>query len=52
MTVSEDREKIIGLINEAVEAGAGRAEACEVAGISLRTLQSLPTSSARRKERT
>ena len=39
MTVSEDREKIIGLINEAVEAGAGRAEACEVAGISLRTLQ-------------
>lgn len=32
MTVSEDREEIISLIDEAVRAGARRAKACEVAG--------------------
>ena len=37
--MSEDRKKIIGAINEAVTSGARRAKACEVAGISLRTLQ-------------
>lgn len=37
--MSEDREKIIGLINEAVRSGARRAKACETAGISARTLQ-------------
>jgi len=37
--LSEDREKIIGLINEAAASGARRAKACEVAGISARTLQ-------------
>lgn len=36
--MSEDREKIIGLIDEAVRAGARRAKACEIAGISARTL--------------
>ena len=37
--MSEDRNKIIGLISEAVASGARRAKACEVAGVSLRTLQ-------------
>ena len=37
--MSEDREKIIGAVDEAVEMGARRARACEVAGISARTLQ-------------
>ncbi len=37
--MSEDREKIIGLINEAVASGARSAKACETAGISVRTFQ-------------
>ena len=37
--MSEDREKIIGLIDEAVKSGATRAKACEIVGISVRTLQ-------------
>lgn len=37
--MSEDREKIIGAVDEAVESGARRARACEIAGISARTLQ-------------
>lgn len=37
--MSGDRERIIGLIDEAVESGARRAKACEMLGISLRTLQ-------------
>ena len=37
--MSEDRERITGLINEAVKCGARRKKACAIAGISLRTLQ-------------
>ncbi len=39
LTLSEDREKIIGLIDQAVKSGAKRNKACEIAGISIRTLQ-------------
>lgn len=35
----EDREKITGFIEEAVRSGATRAKACEIFGISARTLQ-------------
>ncbi len=37
--MSEDRQEVIGLIDEAAEAGARRSAACEIAGISTRTLQ-------------
>ena len=37
--MSEDRREIIGLVDEAVKAGARRAKACGIAGISARTLQ-------------
>ena len=37
--MSEDREKTIGLIDEAVRAGARRLKACEIVGMSARTLQ-------------
>ena len=36
--MSEDRKKIISLISEATACGARRAKACEIAGISTRTL--------------
>ena len=39
LTESEDREKIVGLIDEAVKAGVRREDACKAAGISLRTFQ-------------
>ena len=37
--MSEDREERIGLIEEAVKAGARRSAACKIAGTSTRTLQ-------------
>ena len=37
--MSEDREERIGLIDEAVKAGARRSAACKIAGTSTRTLQ-------------
>ncbi len=39
LTLREDREKITGFIGEAVRSGATRAKACEIVGISARTLQ-------------
>jgi putative transposase len=35
----EDRETAVELIGEAVRSGARRVKACEVVGISIRTLQ-------------
>jgi len=35
----DDRKRCIELVKEAVEAGARRKKACELLGISLRTLQ-------------
>ena len=39
MTSASDRKEIIALVNEAMEAGARCAAACEVLGVSPRTLQ-------------
>ena len=39
MTTHEEREQVIVLLNESVTAGARRAKACEVLGLSERTLQ-------------
>ena len=39
MTTHEEREQVIVLLNESVAAGARRAKACEVLGLSERTLQ-------------
>jgi len=39
MTAHEERKQVIVLLNEAVTAGARRAQACEVLGLSERTLQ-------------
>ena len=39
MTGHEEREQVIALLNESVTAGARQAKACEVLGLSERTLQ-------------
>ena len=39
MTTHEERKQVIVLLNESVTAGARRAKACEVLGLSERTLQ-------------
>jgi transposase InsO family protein len=39
MTVREEREQVIVLLNESITAGARQAQACEVLGLSERTLQ-------------
>jgi transposase InsO family protein len=39
MTTHEEREQVIVLLNESTTAGARRAKACEILGLSKRTLQ-------------
>jgi len=39
MTSLSQRQQIIGLVDEAVDSGARRSNACEVIGLSVRTLQ-------------
>jgi hypothetical protein len=39
MTTHEERKQVIVLLNESVTAGARRAKACEILGLSERTLQ-------------
>jgi transposase InsO family protein len=39
MTAHEEREQVIVLLNESITAGARQAQACEVLGLSERTLQ-------------
>jgi len=39
MTVHEERKQVIVLLNESITAGARQAQACEVLGLSERTLQ-------------
>jgi putative transposase len=39
MTAHEERKQVLGLLNEAITAGARQAQACEVLGLSERTLQ-------------
>ncbi|MGZ8239547.1 MAG: IS3 family transposase [Methylobacter sp.] len=39
MTTHEERKQVIGLLNGAITAGARQAQACEVLGLSERTLQ-------------
>jgi putative transposase len=39
MTVLEERKTLIGLINEATLAGSRQTPACEVLGLSARTVQ-------------
>jgi putative transposase len=39
MTIYEERQQVIVLLNEAMAAGARQAQACEVLGLSKRTLQ-------------
>ena len=39
MTIHEERQQVIVLLNEAMAAGARQAQACEVLGLSKRTLQ-------------
>ena len=46
MTTHEERKQVIVLLNEAVTAGARRAKACEVLGLSERTLQRWQTGEA------
>lgn len=46
MTSHEEREQVIVLLNESVTAGARRAKACEVLGLSERTLQRWQTGEA------
>jgi hypothetical protein len=38
MTTHEERKQVIVLLNESIAAGARQAQACEVLGISERTL--------------
>jgi transposase InsO family protein len=46
MTTYEEREQVIALLNESVTAGARRAKACAVLGLSGRTLQRWQTGEA------
>ncbi len=46
MTPHEERKQVIVLLNESVTAGARRAKACEVLGLSERTLQRWQTCEA------
>ena len=46
MTPPEERKQVIVLLNESVTAGARRAKACEVLGLSERTLQRWQTGEA------
>ena len=46
MTTHEERKQVIVLLNESVTAGARRAKACEVLGLSERTLQRWQTGEA------
>ena len=39
MTTHEERKQVLVLLNESIAAGARRAKACEVLGLSERTLQ-------------
>ena len=39
MTTTQQREEVVGLIEEAKTAGARRAAACQIVGIDVRTLQ-------------
>jgi hypothetical protein len=39
MTAHEEREQVIVLLNESMTAGARQAQACEVLGLSERTVQ-------------
>jgi putative transposase len=39
MTIHEKRHQVLVLLNEAMAAGARQAQACEVLGLSKRTLQ-------------
>ncbi len=50
MISTEDRKKTIALINEACQVGARQAKACEVLGISERTLQRWQSPSPKAKE--
>ena len=38
MTIHEERQQVIVLLNEAMGAGARQSQACEVLGLSERTL--------------
>jgi transposase InsO family protein len=51
MTTHEEREQVIVLLNESVTAGARRAKACEVLGLSERTLQRWQTGAVVRCDR-
>jgi hypothetical protein len=46
MTTHEERKQVLVLLNESVTAGARRAKACEVLGLSERTLQRWQTGEA------
>jgi hypothetical protein len=46
MTTHEERKQVIVLLNESITAGARRAKACEVLGLSERTLQRWQTGEA------
>jgi len=46
MTIHEERKQVIVLLNESLTAGARRAKACEVLGLSERTLQRWQTGEA------
>ena len=46
MTTHEERKQVIVLLNESLTAGARRAKACEVLGLSERTLQRWQTGEA------
>lgn len=39
MTTTQQREQVVGWILDAVNAGARRAQACAIVGITVRTLQ-------------
>jgi hypothetical protein len=46
MTTHEERKQVLVLLNESIAAGARRANACEVLGLSQRTLQRWQTGAA------
>ena len=46
MTTHEERKQVLVLLNESIAAGARRANACEVLGLSQRTLQRWQTGEA------
>ena len=46
MTTHEERKQVLVLLNESVTAGVRRAKACEVLGLSERTLQRWQTGEA------